>query len=125
MAGAPGGGEGRRGRGESASSGPESSGEFPSDGPRMVPEARPAGEGRQRGSAEGRAAFQQMQAEYDKDGDGELNEEERNAMRTAMRERFGQGGGRTRGGGDASGGAGGEQPGGGERSFRGRPAAAE
>ena len=40
-----------------------------------------------------------MTKQFDKDGDGELNEEERNAMRAAMRERFGtgQGGGERRG----------------------------
>ena len=37
-----------------------------------------------------------MMKQFDKDGDGELNEEERNAMRTAMRERFGGQGGERR-----------------------------
>jgi hypothetical protein len=44
---------------------------------------------------------EEMMKQFDKDGDGELNEEERNAMRTAMRERMGtgQGGGERRRGG--------------------------
>jgi hypothetical protein len=51
-----------------------------------------------------------MMKQFDKDGDGELNEEERNAMRTAMRERMGttgQGGGERRRGEGAEGGFGG------------------
>ncbi len=45
--------------------------------------------------------------EYDKDSDGKLNEEEQEAMRAAVRERFSGGGGRRRGGGGGGGGFGG------------------
>ena len=100
-------------------------GGFPGQGEqRMVPDAAAPegapGEGGQRGPAGGREAFRQMTAQYDKDGDGELNDEEREAMRAAMRERFGaQGGGRPRGEGSESG-LGGRPSGGGEGGFEGR-----
>jgi hypothetical protein len=80
-------------------------------------EGRPPGEGgERRGSGGGRFNREEMTKQFDKDGDGELNEEERNAMRAAMRERFGagQGGGeRRRGeGGEGGFGAGRERSGG-------------
>lgn len=73
-------------------------------------EGRPYGEGSERrGGGGGRFNREEMLKQYDKDGDGELNEEERNAMRTAMRERFGsgQGGGERRRGEGGEGGFGG------------------
>ena len=57
-----------------------------------------------------RAQFEAMQKQFDKDGDGQLNEEERQAMRAEMQQRFGgmMGGRRDRqgGGGQGSGGEG-------------------
>lgn len=120
------GGEGGRRRGPQ---GMDQNGNTPDlglggQGSRLVPEGGPGGqpgEGGPRGQGGGREAFAQMRAQYDKDGDGELNEEEQEAMRAAMRERFGQmGGGRRRGEGGAEGGAGfGGRPsgGGGEGGF--------
>ena len=80
-------------------------------GTRLVPQPAPEGqpgEGGPRGQGGGREGFAQMRAQFDKDGDGELNQEEQEAMRAAMRERFGQmgGGGRRRGEAGAEGGAG-------------------
>ena len=80
-------------------------------GTRLVPQGGAGGqpgEGGPRGQGGGREAFAQMRTQFDKDGDGELNAEEQEAMRTAMRERFGQmgGGGRRRGEGGGEGGAG-------------------
>lgn len=81
------------------------------------------GEGRREGGGErrgggGRMNREEMLKQFDKDGDGELSEDERAAMMTAMRERFGEGrrregtnsgfgGGRERFGGGAGDGAGG------------------
>jgi HlyD family secretion protein len=95
----PGNGDGRRGslREGAAGFGP------PGDG-RPQGEGRPPGEGR---GSRGGFNREEMTKQFDKDGDGELNEEERTAMRAAMRERFGGQGGerrRTEGG---EGGAGG------------------
>lgn len=65
-----------------------------------------AGEERQ-GGRQGGGGFDReaMMKQYDKDGDGELNEEERQAMRTAMQARFGAGGGSRGGGGQGGGGS--------------------
>src|SRR5688572_17580582 len=62
-------------------------------------EGRPPGEGGERRGSRGGFNREEMTKQFDKDGDGELNEEERAAMRTAMRERLGsgQGGERRRG----------------------------
>ena len=49
------------------------------------------GEGRPGGSGD-RLNFQELVKQYDKDGDGELSEEEREAMRAAVGARFGGGG---------------------------------
>jgi hypothetical protein len=105
--GPPGGGEGRRSSREGgsgqASFGPPGEGRAPGEG-------RPPGEGSERrGSGGGRFNREEMMKQFDKDGDGELNEEERNAMRTAMRERMGtgQGGGERRRGEGGEGGLGG------------------
>jgi hypothetical protein len=76
----------------------------------------PPGEGgERRGGGGTRFNREEMMKQYDKDGDGELNEEERNAMRTAMRERFGsgQGGERRRGEGGEGGFGGGRERSGG------------
>ena len=107
--GPPGDGEGRRslreGGGSQAAVGPPG-------------EGRPPGEGGERRGNRGGGGFnrEEMLKQYDKDGDGELSEDERNAMRTAMRERFGsgQGGGERRRGEGGEGGFGGgrERPGG-------------
>jgi HlyD family secretion protein len=80
----------------------------------------PPGEGR--GTSEsggerragGRFNREEMLKQFDKDGDGEINEEERNAMRAAMRERFGAGGAERRppGGGESGIGGGRERSGG-------------
>jgi len=52
-----------------------------------------------------RAQFEAMQKQFDKDGDGQLNEEERQAMRAEMQQRFGgmTGGARGRQGGSGQG----------------------
>ena len=60
-----------------------------------------------RGEGRGRGGFDRetMRAEFDEDGDGELNDDERSAMRESMRERFGApGSGRPRSGGPQRGG---------------------
>jgi len=62
--------------------------------------------GRSEGRGEGgRHGFDReaMMAEFDTDGDGELNDDERSAFRESMRERFGGRGGGGRGGGRPSG----------------------
>jgi HlyD family secretion protein len=98
----PGDGEGRRGAlreggGEQAAFGPPGEGRPPGEG------------GERRGGGGSRFNREEMMKQFDKDGDGELNEEERNAMRTAMRERMGtgQGGGERRRGEGGEGGFGG------------------
>jgi len=103
----PGGGEGRRGSlregaGDQASFGPPG-------------EGRPPGDGGERRGNRGGFNREEMTKQFDKDGDGELNEEERAAMRTAMRERFGtgQGGERRRGEGGEGGFGGGRERSGG------------
>jgi HlyD family secretion protein len=45
------------------------------------------------GEAGARRGFEEIRKQFDKNGDGELDESERQAMRAAMQERFGQGGG--------------------------------
>ena len=64
---------------------------------------------RQGGRPGGRFDRQAMMEEFDADGDGELNDDERQAMRDSMRERFG---GRGRGGGWGGGSRGGSRRGG-------------
>jgi hypothetical protein len=64
-------------------------------------EESPQGEGRGRGGFD----RETIRAEFDEDGDGELNDDERSAMRESMRERFGTpGSGRPRSGGPHRGG---------------------
>lgn len=60
-----------------------------------APEAAGTGGGRQRGAGGQRGGFDReaMMKEYDKDGDGQLSEEEQQAMRDAMRQRFAAQGG--------------------------------
>lgn len=65
-------------------------------------EESPQGEGRGRGGFD----RETIRAEFDEDGDGELNDDERSAMRESMRERFGTpGSGRPRSGGPRRGGS--------------------
>ncbi|MBL9138079.1 MAG: efflux RND transporter periplasmic adaptor subunit [Verrucomicrobiales bacterium] len=58
-------------------------------------------EGAPGGTRQGRSGFnpEEMVKQFDKDGDGQLNDEERQAMRAAMGARFGQGGPGGQGGG--------------------------
>jgi HlyD family secretion protein len=99
--GPPGDGEGRRslreGGGAQAAFGPPGEGRPPGEG------------GERRGGGGSRFNREEMMKQFDKDGDGELSEEERNAMRAAMRERMGtgQGGGERRRGEGGEGGFGG------------------
>ena len=90
-------------------------------GQQSMGEGRPRGdgpgEGRQDPGTGGdrRQQFEAMRQQFDKDGDGELNEAERQAMREEMQQRFGGGaggGGRGQGGGrpQGPGGGGGRPP---------------
>ena len=77
------------------------------------------GRGNNRGWQQGGANYQEMMKQYDKNGDGELDDEERDALRQQMRERF-NGGGRGGEGGGGRGGRGGRGgEGGGGRGGRG------
>jgi HlyD family secretion protein len=95
-------------------------------GPQGMGGQRPGARGQGQGGMDReqmRAQFEQMRKQFDKDGDGELNEEERAAMRADIQKRFGgtMGGGRgqgeggpgrggQRGGGQSGEGGGGNRP---------------
>jgi HlyD family secretion protein len=98
---AAGNGNGRGDVGGPAGNGPADRGSSPrgpdQTGPALAGDAGPAGETggrRPGGGAGGPPGFDReaMMKEFDKNGDGQLDDEERTAMRTVLQQRFGQAG---------------------------------